>query len=115
MSLCERCGCGENVDEHHVSYSHDVTVPLCRSCHQKVHGNKDSPYHPIDTPPKSTICISEQNKHLLDQHKKDGESYNDAVGRLLGNPKGQLWTEDEIKELIKEYGYPGSNSVQHTP
>lgn len=38
---CAQCGSTENREQHHPDYSKpDLTVTLCRNCHQKLHGKK---------------------------------------------------------------------------
>ena len=39
---CENCGSTERLVKHHVSYVPEVTMTLCRTCHQIVHqlGNR---------------------------------------------------------------------------
>ena len=34
---CLICGTGEEIVWHHISYRHDITVPLCRKCHEVWH------------------------------------------------------------------------------
>jgi len=50
-SKCIICESNKNVISHHISYDENETVPMCRSCHGKVHNNPDSPYYPVDLPP----------------------------------------------------------------
>jgi len=39
--LCERCGATENLVRHHPNYKEALSVViLCKSCHQKLHGEK---------------------------------------------------------------------------
>jgi len=33
---------------HHISYEKNITIPVCCSCHQKIHKDKTSKYYPID-------------------------------------------------------------------
>jgi len=39
MSECASCGSEENLQEHHLSYGPEVTVRICKDCHNKVHGH----------------------------------------------------------------------------
>lgn len=41
MKRCSNCGSKDNVVEHHLSYDPEITVPLCQSCHLKVHYSKE--------------------------------------------------------------------------
>lgn len=49
---------------------------------------------------KTTIQLTDETKDLLDSHKQGQESYNDVVRRLAGQSNGQLWTEEEIKDMV---------------
>jgi len=50
----------------------------------------------------TTIQLTEDTKQLLDDHKQGQESYNDVVRRLAGKSKGQMWTEDEIRSMVRD-------------
>ncbi len=41
MKSCVLCGCTVNVIEHHISYSPEIKVDLCRKCHAKEHPKRD--------------------------------------------------------------------------
>ena len=86
MTGCEICGSEKRIDQHHTSYENDETVPLCRSCHQNVHNDPSSEYHPEDAPETTTVEVSREIKDDLDSLKiVDSESYKGVVGRLLEN------------------------------
>lgn len=38
--MCLICGSRENIHEHHIDYINNFTVPLCASCHIRLHSNK---------------------------------------------------------------------------
>lgn len=60
----------------------------------------------------TTIKISDEMHELLKDEKKDGESFDSVLKRLLGEDYGQMWTEEEIrsmaraeaKDMIREFG-----------
>ena len=37
LYYCYFCDSGDNLVEHHITYSPEVTVTLCKSCHNKIH------------------------------------------------------------------------------
>jgi len=51
---------------------------------------------------KTTIALTEATKGVLDEHKREGETYNDVVKRLAGATDGTLWTESELREIARE-------------
>jgi len=42
MSECVECGADGEVEtvQHHTNYEKAITVPVCRSCHAKIHTNR---------------------------------------------------------------------------
>jgi len=34
---------------HHISYEKNITIPVCPSCHRKIHTSKDHPFKPKDS------------------------------------------------------------------
>lgn len=36
QKFCQLCGKEKNLEIHHVSYKKDLTLKVCRSCHQKI-------------------------------------------------------------------------------
>lgn len=102
MSECELCGVANKLDEHHTSYQPETTVMLCRSCHQKVHGADNHPLQPDDSAGVTTIQIPSKIRDKLKDERLPHESnYNDTLLRLLdGGSGGQLWTEQELQNLI---------------
>lgn len=63
----------------------------------------------------TTIKVSDELHATLKEEKKDGESFDSVLKRLLGEDYGQMWTEDEIrsmaraeaKDMIREFGGSG--------
>jgi len=51
---------------------------------------------------QTTIRISKSTKAALDEHKQDGESYDDTVARLAGKTPEQIWTQEEIEQIADE-------------
>lgn len=50
----------------------------------------------------TTIQLKRETKDRLDKRKTPSESYDAAVRRLLGETPGVLWTEAEIRELVRD-------------
>jgi len=48
----------------------------------------------------TTVRLSSETKEMLDQCKLDGETYNEALRRLLSE-NGILWTEQEVREVAR--------------
>jgi len=48
MTECRKCGSTEKIQQHHVSYRNDETVPLCARCHGRVHHDPNHEYYPED-------------------------------------------------------------------
>ena len=91
MTTCVECGSSKNIDQHHVSYEPEELVPLCRSCHGKVHHDPEHELHPDDRPSNTVIEITTEQKKKLDEMKlAPRESYKSVVDRLL---KGDTDTE----------------------
>lgn len=95
MPECVVCGAGDVLD-HHVSYNPEETVPVCRSCHTRIH--KDDAFRPGLTPdyvpegrqfPKNrngtTIHLKDRVHSRLTNFANKGETYSEAVERLLQN------------------------------
>jgi predicted CopG family antitoxin len=49
---------------------------------------------------KTTIQVTNDVRDQLDNRKEGDESYNTVLNRLLADG-GQLWTEDELRALIR--------------
>jgi len=50
----------------------------------------------------TTIRLSDDTKQLLDKENKEGESRDETVRRLLGAAEGQLWTDQEIRDIVRD-------------
>jgi len=48
----------------------------------------------------TTIRLTDDTRDLLDEEKVGNESFDDTVRRLLGESDGQLWTEQDIKNMV---------------
>ena len=83
MSECAECGEQKNVDEHHISYNPESTVPLCRSCHKKVHADESHPYYPDDRPEYTTIELDDDVREQLRDYTLPDETASDAVARMM--------------------------------
>ena len=84
MTTCVECGSSKNIDQHHVSYEPEELVPLCRSCHGKVHHDPEHELHPDDRPSNTVIEITTEQKKELDEMKlAPRESYKSVLDRLL--------------------------------
>ena len=84
MTTCVECGSSNNIDQHHVSYEPEELVPLCRSCHGKVHHDPEHELHPDDRPSNTVIEITTEQKKELDEMKlAPRESYKSVLDRLL--------------------------------
>lgn len=82
---CIECGeSGKETVQHHVSYEDDETVPVCRTCHPRIHANSDHPLYPPDRPDITSIEVSQELADHLYQLKNRGDSYDDVIWRLLG-------------------------------
>lgn len=49
----------------------------------------------------TTIYLEPAVKEALDQENLDGETFSETVARLLGETKGTVWTEEEIREIAE--------------
>ena len=49
---------------------------------------------------KTTIEITKKQREQLNRLKSDTEAYREVLDRLLGSEKGELWTEQEIKDIV---------------
>jgi predicted transcriptional regulator len=50
----------------------------------------------------TTIKLSSDTKAALDKENLDGETFDETVARLLGETDGKTWTDDEIREIVRE-------------
>ncbi len=49
---------------------------------------------------KTTIEITQEQREQLNRLKSDTEAYREVIDRLLGSDKGELWTEQEIMDIV---------------
>jgi len=49
---------------------------------------------------KTTIEITQEQREQLNRLKSDTEAYREVIDRLLGSDKGELWTEQEIRDIV---------------
>ena len=84
-SLCKKYF--EKVDNHHLDYEKDITIPLCRSCHLKVHKSDKYPHlKPIIESNHTTILINKETTNKLNKLKiHPRQSYEEVIVRLLEN------------------------------
>jgi hypothetical protein len=50
----------------------------------------------------TTIKLKDDTKIALEDAQLPDESFNDTVARLLGETKAKAWTEDEIREVVRD-------------
>lgn len=94
--VCFECGSDRNVVVHHKDGNRENDdlinlVPLCASCHAKVHAGSDE--HPtlvreLGHRPKpigetTTIEVREDQAELLHDMKERGDSFKDVIDVLL--------------------------------
>jgi len=51
---------------------------------------------------EATIPVKQDVKDLVDAEKRDGETYNGLLRRLLGEAEQTEWTQDEIEQIADE-------------
>lgn len=49
----------------------------------------------------TTIKLSTETKEALDDENLSGETYDETVARLLGETRGSVWTEEEIRDIAR--------------
>ncbi len=49
----------------------------------------------------TTIEITMEQREQLNRLKSDTEAYREVIDRLLGSDKGELWTEQEIRDIVE--------------
>jgi DNA-directed RNA polymerase subunit RPC12/RpoP len=52
--LCQICGIEKNIDKHHIDYDKEITLNLCRECHNQIHKLKKLIAKPLEKPTKIT-------------------------------------------------------------
>ena len=88
---CTICGAAKGIINHHTCYENDNTVPLCRSCHKKVHSKLDHTLHPIDEKEFKHLGIriptglmEELDGHIeRETHVSKSDLVRDALGRYF--------------------------------
>jgi len=50
----------------------------------------------------TTIGVSDRVKELLEAEKREGETYNGVILRLLDESDHTDWTEDEIRSIARQ-------------
>lgn len=65
---------------------------------------------------EATIPVKQDVKDLVDAEKREGETYNGVLKRLLGETDQTEWTAEEIYEIAMQavQDYNGTNSVEPT-
>jgi len=48
----------------------------------------------------TTIQITDEQRDKLEKYLNDGEPVRNALDRLLGNEGGEMWTEQEIRDIV---------------
>jgi len=51
---------------------------------------------------EATIPVKQEVKDLVDAEKRDGETYNGLLRRLLGEAEQTEWTQEEIEAIAEE-------------
>jgi len=104
---CESCGCINGVEQHHIKYVPEKTVPLCRSCHKYAHSNEKSQYHPEQklndiqgverdsAPPKASLTVKNinDNMYVYWQWRESGEIKSEYIDSM-----------DVLKENVTSWG-----------
>lgn len=108
INACNVCGTSEGLVVHHINGDRsdnglENLVPLCGSCHKKVHRAvdpdgaiaelqdelPDSSVHVWESPDETTtIEISKDTWKCLNQRKEPGKTFNDVVSELLEDDNG---------------------------
>ena len=77
------------IETHHLSYTFDITMPLCKDCHMKVHHSFDFPwtsFKPVDKRKsvKFYDAVKDVPLQSLMFYQKDKNAYNHFYTRKLG-------------------------------
>jgi hypothetical protein len=87
--FCAVCGSTKNVVRHHLSWEPETTMPVCKSCHNRIHRGDLVDYRPTAQPPQKERCRRNARYHhemkLLDPeyYKKGWAARREAVLKLL--------------------------------
>lgn len=80
---CSECGrSGVNIVMPHVDYENDITIPLCRSCHGKLHcelSRNGTPLSPLIT----GMALSVTTRDRIKEFGNMGESYDDVLNKPM--------------------------------
>jgi hypothetical protein len=88
---CFECGSTENIHQHHIvpkSKGGTMTIPLCQSCHSKVHGEHMMNIHTL---------AREARRKQIEEHKKLGTQHpyrrpigsKESIDKFLSKPKNK--------------------------
>jgi hypothetical protein len=121
---CDACGTDEKIVMHHISYKPESLVPLCKSCHRKVHRKYGKQYvkknyvkyYPSDEQQqyysKPILNLGEYAKilnSLCKQERRERSNqvihmmkfYIEQKGIVLNMDNGKQSTLKEYKDKVK--------------
>lgn len=92
MSDCTVCGATDNLIDHHINYEPGEVIPVCLSCHWKIHNEDD--FHPDLTPDHvpedrqwnstgKSVDVDKRVHKRLSRYGRLGETYSRAINRAL--------------------------------
>jgi len=134
---CDLCGETENIVVHHRDgerSNNDLSnlIPLCESCHGKVHGRNEEVaelvrelgYEPVSAE-ATTLRVTEKLADELYDRKQRGESYEDVIWRLIereesaseppqDTPARRAEPEPEVEQEPRERGESGATLREDT-
>ncbi len=85
---CYTCKVLGKVEEHHLNYEKNITIKVCKYCHEKIHHTDEWPnLKPVDSG-KQTIQVEDTTLEKIKAVKlTKRESYDEVINRLLDNQK----------------------------
>ncbi len=105
---CETCGSIKNIINHHTSYEPEIIIPLCHSCHTKIHVKnrvkKEYTSNTLSITRTGTTYIPKLMRHQLKYPKEIAYVEGSNVIVLFNpnsKPKEVLLGLNRIKERIK--------------
>lgn len=117
-NICYTCGSQEGLEDHHISYYPEITIPLCKDCHHTVHHGDDlDGLEPINSRPVKTKILPRLQEMIHEEietiYGKRRKVY-EAAGTTTMKGFIEMAIRDEIKKVKQYHEVDDSEEYQRT-